>query len=541
MCRVADRSGQISGKVLSCFVALALAVAGAGVKSQCVGDTVKTPQGQRTTASGPATTLADQAAAAKAQGQFAIDLYQQLAKSEAGKNVFLSPFSVSTALTIAAEGAVDQTRDQMLDVLHITSDNLEQIHRGQRGLQSTVAPAIPPKLAKQLAALRAELKAAHKRTTELGRANQPEEARQSFYAEGRLIQQLRKLAGYDLRFSNALWQEQSYPIEPNFVSTMKPYYGAVLFPVDFRQHPEAARQQINQWVAQQTEDRIPNLLGPGAVTDQLRLLVTNTVYFNGYWAQLFDPQKTFTAPFQSNGRSSPVRMMRQENEKAARYAAFTGAGKFFPTPKEVRIDIKDDDPSLYPDAKGHVLASLDYQGGQMQMIFILPQSPTGLAELERTLSYDNLQSWISQLDRRVVNVFIPKISLKSKYELKDSLQPLGMTRCFTSPGGQNAGAQFDKLTSTSNPADRLFISDVVHQAYLDVGEFGTEATAVTAVSLSVASGELGPDDTVKTRPFIPIFRANRPFLFLIRDRETSSILFLGRFISPGSVASGDAG
>ena len=221
--------------------------------------------------------------------------------------------------------------------------------------------------------------------------------------------------------------------------------------------------------------------------------------------------------------------MYQENEKSASYGAFTATGDFFPTPHEVRVDIQDNDPSLYPDAEGHTMLALDYKAHKIQMILLVPQSATGITDLEKSLSYETLQRWIGQLELRTVHLAIPKFKFESKFHLVKTLQSLGMRRPFANPEDNPQGAQFDKLTSTQRSEDRVFISDVVHQTYVDVSELGTEAAAATTVSFPIGDDIDGPP---KTRPFIPIFSANKPFIFLIRDRETASILFLGRYVGP---------
>jgi len=477
---------------------------------------------------------ADLAAASNANGHFAIDLYRRLAETESGTNLFLSPFSVSTALTMTAEGAVDQTLDQMLDVLHVPRGSLAQIHSGQRGLQSAVVPAVPPELTAKITALRAQLKETNARTAALERAERRKEAFLSSVAGRKLAEEINTLvsrvSAYELQIANALWLEQSYPVETNFLSTVQPNYGMVVFPVDFKERPEPVRLEINQWVAEQTHDRIRDLLSPRQVTPLTRLVLTNTVYFRGDWAEPFEVSRTHREPFQQSlDRSTEVLMMQQWNRTTASYAAFTATGDLFPTPLEVRITMKDDDPSLYPDAQGHTMLSLDYQGHKIQMILLVPQSPTGISELEKSLSHEKLERWIGQLEHRMVNLSIPKFKLESKYELQDTLQSLGMVRCFEIPKDDHQGAQFDKLTSTQRSEDRLSISAVVHQTYVDVSEVGTEAAAATALSEGVSDGDF---ETPKTRPFIPIFKANKPFIFLIRDRKTASILFLGRYVSP---------
>lgn len=472
--------------------------------------------------------------AAQANGQFAIDLYQQLSDSESGNSFFLSPFSISTVLTMAAEGAVDQTLDQMMSVLHLPKDELEQAHRGQQGLHQAVVPKVPPEITEKIRALRVQLREANQQTETLSDARQFKEAHKSAAIGAKLASEINRIvkltAGYELQIANALWLEQSYPIEPNFIATVKPHYGAIVFPVDFKTQPDPARRQINDWVSQQTNDRIRDLLGPGTIDNLTRLVLTNTVYFRGDWADPFEAASTQMKPFQqSHDRSADVPMMRQQYSRTASYGAFTATGELFPTPHEVRVDMKDDDPSLYPDEHGQTMLALDYQGGKLQMIMIVPQSSTGLAGLEKAMSYDKLQKWVGQLQRRMVHVSIPKFKLESRYELKAPLESLGMVRPFVNPAETRDGAQFDKLSDPQSDAQPLLISEVIHQTFVDVSEIGTEAAAATAVPTGVSAWA---DEPPKMRPFTPSFNADKPFLFLIRDRETATILFLGRYVGP---------
>ena len=509
------------------------------VAIQFVGCLAQAPSGQPPADHGKPADLAEApipaelAAASNANGHFAIDLYRRLAETESGNSIFLSPFSISTVLTMAAEGAVDQTLDQMLDVLHVPKGGLEQIHSGQRGLQIAVVPSVPPELTEKITALRAQLKQSNDRTDALNQAERFKEARASSVVGKKMAQEINELvsriSAYELRIANALWLEKSYPIEPNFIAAVEPNYGMLVFPVEFKERPEPVRLHINEWVAQQTNDRVQDLLSPGSITDQTKMVITNTVYFKGDWAEPFKASRTHLEPFrQADERLVDTLMMHQWNSWTASYGAFTGTGELFPTPLEVRIDIKDDNPSLYPDAQGHTMLSLDYQGHKIQMILLVPQSATGISDLEKSLSYEALERWIDQLEHRTVNISIPKFKLESTYHLKKPLQSLGMVRCFENPQGNPEGAQFDKLCSTQRSEDRLSISEVVHQTYVDVSEVGTEAAAATAF-VEITDGFMGP--APKTRPFVPIFKANRPFIFLIRDRETASILFLGRYVS----------
>lgn len=482
----------------------------------------------------PAVPPADLKVASEANGRFAVDLYRQLAETESGKSLFLSPFSISIALTMVAEGAVDETLDQMAEVLHVDKGNLARMHSGQGGLQRSAIPVVPPEVTKKIASLRAKLKEANNRTSTLEKANRYSEASDSSDAAHQLAHEINTIvsqtAAYELQIANAVWVEKSYPIQPSFISTLTPNYGTSVFPMDFKAQPDPARLQVNQWVASHTHDRIQNLLGPQSITSLTKLVITNAVYFKGDWAKPFEPSSTRPEQFLlASSRSKEIPMMHQWNGGSASYGAFDAKGDLFETPLQIDVEMKDDDPSLYPKSDGHTMLSLDYQGRKIQMILLVPQSATGLADLERTLTYDKLQRWIEQLQQRTVRVTLPKYKLEATYSLEKTLETLGMVRAFRASGSGREGAQFGKLTSSARPEDSLFISQVAHKTFVEVSEIGTEAAAATAVVFAPTSAAPA---IRKTRPFTPIFRADKPFLFLIRDRETANILFLGRYVGP---------
>jgi serine protease inhibitor len=489
----------------------------------------------------PAVTASPQelALAQSSNGDFAIDLYRQLAAERPGENLFFSPFSISSALLMAAEGASGETAEQMGKVLRVPHSlrstgaeaaalpwQLAGLHKGQAAIYYRLSPEpISPELRDKIARLRDDLAAANSRTAALNNSRNWEEATQSNAAAQKLADELNPLLKetepYEWRAANGLWAEKTCPFRASFLDTMHTFYGGVAFPVDFRSDADAARQQINAWVARQTLDRVKDFMGPGAVNSLTRLVITNAVYFKGEWLDPFDALSTRPADFHlADGKRVSTPMMSKYLYSAG-YGAFNGDGTAFDTPRKIPVDMPDNDPSLYPDA-------LTYKGGKLFMVMIVPQSAAGLGELERRLPSTGLKPWIDRIADRTVIVNVPKFKLETDYALEKPLRALGMVRAFNRPGSPD-GAQFDRMTAGDDPAQQLFISAVLHKTFVEVNEKGTEAAAVTGLSMEAKEAE---PPRPKTRPFIPTFRADKPFLFAMCDAETHSILFLGRLVSP---------
>jgi serine protease inhibitor len=488
------------------------------------------------------------AAATKANGDFAIDLYHQLAKEQPGKNLFFSPSSISSALDIATEGAVGETAKQMGQVLRFpeaarasTADgsphpwNMVLIDKGQAALNSQFNQGdIPQSLRDQIAKLRADLDAANAQTRDLEKANKYPDAQKSS-ADGRKIaNELNKLLTdvdqYELRVASALWLEKTFPFRPAYLNAIKTYYGGDAFPADFRQNAEAARAEINGWVEKQTKDRIKDLITAGALTPDTSLVITSAVYFKGQWSKPFEETSSKNEDFTAaGGTKQPVPMMHQYNSAGAKYAAFRGDGSLFDSPREIPVDKSNADASLYPDAQGFTMVELPYKGGKLSMVFLVPQSTDALGQLEQKLKHDDLQSWVGKLQQRAIEITIPIFKLETTYKLSDALRSLGMDRAFNDPLRPN-GAQFDAIVDSSDAAKKLFIGNVIHKTFVEVNEKGTEAAAATAIVMPTAMAR----PQITTKPFVPIFRADKPFIFLIRHVDTGSILFFGRMTNPKS-------
>ncbi len=476
-------------------------------------------------------------AAETANSKFAVDLYEQLAKERPNENLFFSPFSVSSALLIAAEGASGETAEQMSAALGVpksSASDLSSIHKGQAAIYFRLSPEpVAPALRQKIDRLRSDLDAANRHTTALEKSQKWDDAIKSNRAAETLAAELNPLLKqtepYEWRAANALWGEQSYPFPSSYLNTIRTYYGGVVKPVDFRGHAEAARGEINDWVAQQTRDRIKDLMPPGSVDSMTRLVIANAVYFKGEWLEPFDESSTKPKEFHtSDGGKTPTRVMSKYLYNACGYGAFTAEGKEFETPREIPFEMSDDDPSLYPDAHGFTAVKLPYKGNKLFMVMIAPRSADNLAALEKRLPQTSLKSWIDKIVDRPVITNVPKFKLETEYGLERSLQALGMTRAFKNPIDPN-GAQFNRMTTSDDPAKQLYVSVVRHKTFVEVNEKGTEAAAATGIAMPAAEARPQPP---KTRPFTPTFWADKPFLFAICDRDTHSILFLGRMVKP---------
>ena len=311
-------------------------------------------------------------------------------------------------------------------------------------------------------------------------------------AMGQLLQkyQPRPPSRYELTVANALWVKQGVPVRPGFVEIVRQRYGGAVESADFTQASQAAGQ-INAWAAQATRDKIQNLISPTMLSDQTRLVLTNAVYFKGTWMSRFDPAQTRAEPFRLIANQTvPTSMMQQ-----------TGT---------------------YAYAQDGVLQvlSMPYQGKDLSMVILLPAlrgQPTGneLKELERRLSPDQIDAWVRSLSSEHVQVVVPKFTLSTQYQLVPMLSAMGMPRAFD--------AQQADFSGMADDPQRLFISHVVHKAYVDVNEEGTEASAATGVIVGVKSA-------VPTQP--RVFRADHPFIFIIRHEPTGTVLFMGRVMNP---------
>ncbi len=291
--------------------------------------------------------------------------------------------------------------------------------------------------------------------------------------------------GIRLRVANSLWPQKGHPFLDDFLSVAKRYYGVVITPVDYENARESARKEINRWVEDKTENKITDLLQPSDLSALTRLVLVNAIYFKGKWASQFKAGNTKTGPFHVlPGKVVEVPMMTQKME--CRYASL---------------------PEMD-------LLEMPYVGERLSMVILLPKQNDGLQKLERELTAENLAKWLNALYEQEVLVSMPRFKVTCRFGLNDTLASMGMMDAFRETKANFAGMD--------GRPDGLYISSVIHKAYVDVNEEGTEAAAATAVVMAKRALPASP----------PTFRADHPFVFLIQEKQTGSILFVGRLCDP---------
>jgi serpin B len=378
---------------------------------------------------------------ARSSNAFGVDLYRHL-RARPG-NLAISPASVATALAMAWGGARGQTADEMQAVLHLQRPAAETMEVSGRLAAALTDPSRP----------------------------------------------------VTLRIANRLFGEQSSRFERAYLESTRAAYGAALEPLDFRRAAEPARERINGWVEQQTERRIRDVVPPGAIDRDTRLVLVNAIYFLGDWAGAFEKAATRPAPFHTS----------RTDRKSVPTMHQTGVLGFV--------------------AKGGLQAlELPYKGHSLSMLLVLPDQVDGLEALERSLTPQTLEELVGSLTPQPVAVALPKFELNPAQSLSlgDTVRALGMTRAF-----DPVHADFTGIGHPADPGDRLYLRRVFHKAFVRVDEKGTEAAAATAgvmVRVSALAGQPAPQE----------FRADHPFLFCIRDTASGLILFLGRVTDPSA-------
>ncbi|XP_029324508.1 serpin B6 isoform X3 [Mus caroli] len=291
---------------------------------------------------------------------------------------------------------------------------------------------------------------------------------------------------YLLRTANRLFGDKTCDLLASFKDSCRKFYEAELEELDFQGATEESRQHINTWVAKKTEDKIKELLSPGTVNSDTSLVLVNAIYFKGNWAEQFNKEHTREMPFKvSKDEEKLVQMMFKKSTFKMTYI-----GEIFTK-----------------------ILLLPYVSNELNMVIMLPDEHVELNTVEKEITYEKFIEWtrLDKMDEEEVEVFLPKFKLEENYDMKDVLYKLGMADAF---GGR---ADFSGMSSKQG----LFLSKVVHKAFVEVNEEGTEAAAATAGIMMV-----------RCMRFTPRFCADHPFLFFIQHVKTNGILFCGRFSSP---------
>ena len=367
--------------------------------------------------------------------RFAFDLYGRLRSQEKG-NLFFSPQSISTALAMTYAGARGETAAEMARTMHF----------------SLPQDRLPAGYAALLGALRG------------GSGTR----------------------SYRLSIANRLWGQRGVSFLEPFIAVTRTSYGAELGLADFKTDAEGARGEINGWVAQETEQKIRDLIPAGVLGPDTRLVLANAIYFRGDWARQFEKSGTHEQPFHVSG-GPPVGVPLMFAKLPAGFAT-------------------------RPDAAMKVL-ELPYKGDDLSMLVLLPDAMDGLAAVEANLTAENVRRWTTGLARQDVLVFLPRFSVESGFGLGTTLAAMGMPQAFSDR------ADFSGMNGKRD----LSISAVLHKARVDVDEQGTEAAAATGVAVGIRA--MRPEEP-------PTFRADHPFVFFIRHNPTGAILFLGRVTNP---------
>jgi serpin B len=294
-------------------------------------------------------------------------------------------------------------------------------------------------------------------------------------------------AGYELHVADALWAQQGEHFLPQFVEVTRTDYAAGLHTVDFAHAHAAARATINGWVEKQTAEKIKDLLPTSAVTPDTRLVLTNAIYFKGDWKDPFDKAATGNEDFHLSASASVKTPLMHR----------TGGYGFF-------------------DGGSFKALEIPYNDGELSMIVLLPNDVDGLQALEQSLTPANLRDWTGkfQFTRKVI-LTLPRFTMTRSFQLNNALAALGMKLAF-----ERGKADFSGMTGEPG----LWIGSAVHKAFIDVNEEGTEAAAATGISIHATVAMREPPPTV--------FCVDHPFLFLIREKKSGSILFMGRVTDP---------
>ena len=362
-----------------------------------------------------------------ANGHFAIDIFKNIHGNSPDDNIFISPFSISTALTMTTNGADGETLEQMRNALRINNLEINDVNGSYQELLE-VLPNLDPQT--------------------------------------------------KLKLANSLWPQEGAPVLPSFLDLSTNYFNSEVNTLDFR-NPDAVNI-VNEWVSDNTDGLIENALAE--LSPEVAMLLINAIYFNGTWKSQFDPADTHQAPFYL-----------AENDSAS-------------------VDMMHIKEGTFPYFSNEIFHAVDMAYGDSiySMSVFLPHPGHTTDEIMEAMNAESWETWLSSFRNQNVEIFFPKFEMEYEIKLRGILSEMGMDRAFTS------SADFSKMFEGGN----VNISEVIHKAFVEVNEEGTEAAAVTVVViLNSASTNM-------------LFNANQPFVFVIRDNKTNSILFMGKMMNP---------
>ncbi len=369
--------------------------------------------------------------------KFAFDIFNAINPSH-DENLVISPFSISTALAMTFAGADGNTAMQMARTLYFDMDQ-EAFHKNFSEWVNTIL--------------------------EKGESKK------------------------QLQIANSLWPQEDYPFLDEFMNLIRQYYGSAFYKVNYKGDREQIRQQINAWVEKHTNDLIKDLIQPGVLTDDTRLVLVNAIYFLSDWKIAFDENATHPGVFYIT------------REKTANVPF---------------MYMKDD--LRYTKTDDYQVIELKYEGGDFSMLVVLPAENKDLISFMKDFDALTFAQTIEKLEKQEVQVYLPSFKVRSKFDLEKLLAAMGMPDAFSNR------ADFSRMT----PLNDLKIDKVIHEAFIDVNEEGTEAAASTAVVIIRKSAIIDPPNN--------IFRADRPFFYVIKENSSNSILFMGKVVNPAEIA-----
>lgn len=368
--------------------------------------------------------------------RFALELYLKACEGDQAENIFFSPFSISSALAMTYIAARGETADEMEEVLHFGLSP-GMVGRGFRSLMNEMSSG------------------------DLSGAESGEP--------------------FTLAIANGLWVKEGFQLLDEYRQSVAESFDAAVENLDFSGNPEGSRQTINRWVAERTLDRIQDLIPPGILGEETRVVLTNAVYFKASWDKPFDENATSDGRFLlADGSAVVVPMMNQT--EFFRYASFEGCRA----------------------------VELFYAGGDASMLIILPDGD--IQEFQDDLDVTGLERIMENMSPVNLSLTMPRFEFTATMQLSGMLQSMGMEAAFS------GGADLSGFTGIPD----LYISEVIHKAFVKVDEAGTEAAAATAVMVNITSMPPPPEE----------MNINRPFMFFIMDGETGSIVFMGRVMDP---------